>query len=238
MIGLRVSSTCWFLCLLLCGEAPLWRSDLSSLMFPFVSFFLLLRLDNLIWPAFKFTDYPKSVVEPFLWFFFSPSSCTFSSKTLAPFNHFSHFIDLLSVSYDSLPVVSFSPFSVFKMRDLSSCPVRPVSVFSGTLSFKFPLYQFMYHYLLFSTCFAIFCWKLDILNNMIWKKKGTRNRCHLGPDSLTLPGQVPSLAADSSASAFSSSEVTPLFLGLFWADVLPWGCTWLLGYPTCVIIAF
>ena len=151
---------------------------------------------------------------------------------LAPFNHFSHFIDLLSVSCGSLPVVSFSPFSMFKTCDVSSCPVRPVSVFSRTLSFKFPLYQFMYHYLLFSTCFAIFCWKLDILNHMICQKKKKKwNKEQMlsrswQPDSV--PGQVPSLAADSSALAFSSSEVTPLFLGLFWVDVLPWGCTWLL----------
>ena len=193
MIGLRISSACWFLSLL-CSLVKLHSGqsqDLSSLMFPFVSFFLLLRLDNLIWPAFKFTDYPKSVVEPSLWFFFFFSVLALSALKLclAPFNHFSHFIDLLSVFCGSLPVVSFSPFSVFKTCEVSSCPVRPVSVFSGTLSFKFPLYQFMYHYLLLSTCFAIFCWKLDILNHMICKKKiknGTRNRCCLGPDSLTL----------------------------------------------------
>ena len=72
-------------------------------------------------------------------FFFSVLALSALKLYLAPFNNFCHFIGLLSISCGSLPVVSFSPFSVFKTHDLSSCPIRLVSVFSGTLSFKFPL---------------------------------------------------------------------------------------------------
>lgn len=156
--------------------------------FFFSFFFLLLSLDNCIWTLLKFT---AASVCSHLWLkpsskFFCFSYCTFWLQigiwlllliwiSLLIFSTYRYII--LLVSFNSLSMISFCSLSVFKTVDLKSCLVRPLSMFSQG--------HFLLHFLCtyewtmlscFFACFVLFCWKLDILNNMMYLEEERKQK--------------------------------------------------------------